>query len=174
MMPSMSQIDMVVVDDGTMEVCGNLKAGPGNAPGRAEFLIVVRQGDKVATLRETRPDDGHPDTFGRWEFEHELGPRHGFARGPAVVSAVVVLEHEPGGLATLNWVQPVTIGRRRTPPVPFDPHPVALSEPDGELTTAHSVSSSLTIEESASGAGTHHWSHQLETLPVPHHPTGPG
>jgi hypothetical protein len=173
MMPSMSQIDMVVWRDDIRElqVCGSLEIGVGNAPAPevAEFLVVVRQDGNVAKFQETR-------TAGRWEFRVALGPQAQFTTGPAVASAVAILKHEPAGLKTISWVQQVDI--EESEPVPeasrhaLHFQPVAVDPPtEGELPEKHSISSSLAIFKAAAG-GTFQWHQTVEKVPlgVPHTP----
>jgi hypothetical protein len=178
MMPSMSRIDMVALHDETtprqLQVCGRLQQRDDNPalPVDAYFLVVVRQGDDVVELRETRTVD-HP--VDDWKFLRDLEPRQFTTGEPAVVSAVVILKHEPAGLEALSWVQPVKIEDKWLPPsasLPLaDPVPIS-GDTEGALTTEQSVSSSLTIvKDGAAGAGTHRWSRKLETLGVPAPPT---
>jgi hypothetical protein len=172
MMPSMSQIDMVVWRDQIKElqVCGSLAAGDppvaGNvaSPEVAEFLIVVRQDGNVAKLHETR-------TFGEWEFKVALGPQGHFETGKAAVAtAVIILKHEPGGLETISWVQPVVILPDRPAGGEGDLahfHTEAVEPPtQGELTAdlMHSISSSLTIEQTSADGNTYRWHQKVERV----------
>jgi hypothetical protein len=179
MMPSMSRIDMVALHEETaprqLQVCGKLELRDGNPPLPVEvyFLVVVRQGDDVVPLRETKTVEHREDD---WKFLVDLKPQQQLTTTePAVVSAVVILKQEPAGLEVLSWVQPVRIEDKWVPPSASSPpaQPVSIpGDTEGALTTDQSVSSSLTIvEDGPAGAGTHHWSRRLETLTVPATPT---
>lgn len=158
-MMSISQIDMVVLGDQSLQVCGNLERveDEGGAPSSGElqsFLFVVRQGGNVAPLHVAPPFDSdskefHPDT-GRWELTCPLRPGDHFEAGQdAVVTAVVVLDRGTTGLEMLSWVQPVTIHATRTPADPTQQvvfHAEPLARPTARpLEIGHSVSSSLAI-----------------------------
>jgi hypothetical protein len=173
-MMSISQIDMVVWREARRElqVCGSLALSEGNAPvtGVAEFLVVVRQDDSVATFQGTR-------TAGTWQFTVAPGPEAHFTAGrPAVASAVAILRHEPAGLKTISWVQPVEIADedadRNRPPeesrqVP-DFEPDRVDPPtEGELTTEHSISSSLAIFQTDRSGETYRWEEMVEKVKVP-------
>jgi hypothetical protein len=172
MMPSMSQIDMVVWLEGTKElqVCGNLEPRDGVASSSeaAEILVVVRQGGNVAKLHETR-------TYGSWELKVTLGPQSEFTTGRAVASAVVILKQEPAGLETISWVQPVTIMDKWEAPDPSQHvqfRPVAVDPPvEGTLRPDHSISSSLSIVQDDATGGTYRWQQQVEKTPLATHPT---
>jgi hypothetical protein len=171
MMPSMSQIDMVVWREEIRElqVCGNLEPRPGTAPSSevGEFLVVVRQDGNVATLRETH-------AHGRWEFKVVLGPQARLTTGrPAVASAVVILREEPAGLEMLSWVQPVTIEGERlaadeSQHVHFQPQ--AVDQPTGgTLTAERSISSSLAILRDDAAGEHYRWRQKVESVPIASH-----
>ena len=175
---SISQIDMVVWTDQELEVCGDLSpmAGEGNAASSTDpqsFTVVVRQGDRVATLHAARPFDRETFEFdpttGRWELKDTLGPQNQFEVGkPAVVSAVIVLKREPAGLETLSWVQPVTImSERLTVVQQLKFHPEVLAQPlERALDIGHSVSSSLAIlQRHAAGGGTFSGLQRIDKVP---------
>jgi hypothetical protein len=169
MMPSMSQIDMVVWRENIRElqVCGNLEPrdGVASSPETAEILVVVRQDDNVAKLRGTC-------TYGPWEFTVALGPQSQFTVDrEALASAVVILKQEPAGLEMISWVQPVTIMDKWQAPDPSqNVHflPVAVGpSTEPTLTTAHSISASLAIVQDG---GTYRWKQMVEKTLVPGHP----
>lgn len=154
-----------------LQVCGSLALSEGNAPVPevAEFLVVVRQDDTVATFQETR-------TAGTWEFRVALGPQAHFTVGrPAVASAVAILRHEPEGLKTISWVQPVEIAEgTESDSQSVDsrqvPHfEVERVDPptEGEVTTEHSISSSLAIFQADRSGETYHWEQAVEKVKVP-------
>ncbi|HEX6676358.1 MAG TPA: hypothetical protein VF486_15190 [Actinomycetes bacterium] len=170
---SISQVDMVVWRDGNQElqVCGDL----GQAAGEPQsFLVVVRQGDNVASLHATRPF-GDPKTFdpkdGRWELKGTPGTGVQFETGQsAVVSAVVVLKREAAGLETLSWVQPVEQvkpDRQAGDEQQLEFHPEVLAQPpDRALGFGHSVSSSLTIlQVDATGGETFRGVQRIDKVP---------
>jgi hypothetical protein len=169
-MMSISQIDMVVwrEERRELQVCGSLEIREANAslPEVAEFLVVVRQDDTVATFQETR-------TAGTWEFTVALGPQAHFTAGrPAVASAVAILRHEPEGLKTISWVQPVQIAESNPQPEESRQVPHFEAErvdppTEGELTTKHSISSSLAISQTDPSGETYRWEQTVEKVKVP-------
>jgi hypothetical protein len=179
MMP-MSQIDMVVVKDGTppgratLEVCGKFERRPGNAPPptKGEVFVVVRQGGFVQALQGPTKDDT------RWELSRTLEPGQRLALDqPVLVSGALVLPQEdPPGLEIVTWVQEVAeteIQTSRTeapanPPVHLPGRPVGDGQ-SGGLTTQASVASSLAIHQAPAASGEPlSWRQQVEVVPVEH------
>jgi hypothetical protein len=159
-----SQIEMVVRElvEGRERwfVCGRIEKGEGNASRPVGLHIVVRQGDVIARGHSTQ-------NFGRWVFEVVPDGDGQLTLGPAIASAVAIVEKEgPSGLETLTWVQRIKVVGEREPPqdVPFPPSELTVTK-EGEAANDRAVSSSLAILEEPRSGG-FQWKQVLEIRKV--------
>jgi hypothetical protein len=159
-----SQIEMVVKGDQDDEgwfVCGRIEPGSGRAEARKVGLyVVVRQGDVIAR-GDSRED------FGRWRFKVIPDDNGQLMEGPAIASAVAIVEKEdPTGLETLTWVQRVKVVETRGAPqdLPLPPSELTVTT-KGEVADDRAVSSSLAILEEPRGPG-FQWEQELEIRKV--------
>lgn len=157
-----SQIDMVVRhDDGVRwNVCGDILRGDDRPRRKVDLTVVVRQGDVLAR--------GHSiEDFGRWRFLVKPEGDGQLSPGPAIASAVAIVEKEnPPGLETLTWVQRIEVMERRGADRPFVPPPSELTvTKQGEVADDRAVSSSLAILEEPRPGG-FQWEQVLEVRKV--------
>ena len=103
-----------------------------------------------SSARATSSPRGHATRdFGRWRFEVVPDGDGQLIAGPAIASAVAIVEKEnPSGLETLTWVQRVEVMEERGTDQPFEfPAAELTVTKQGEVADDRAVSSSLAILE---------------------------